>query len=142
MADEMQEEEQDVDFGMNAVYDDLQNAEEDVGEEYLENENEMDEMDEIGEEENESVVIGAKLDKKSNVVKKEESVLTFVSLPVLKICTVIKLKNKFNYFERSTQTKKINWRVSQKNCVYTYKRMPFIQLIYILWELRVIIATL
>lgn len=122
LADEMQEEEEEAetDLGMDNVYDDLQNAEEDVGEEFLADENEMIEMDEIGEEESESVIIGPQMEKKSNVVKKEESVLTFFSLPVLKLCTVIKLKNKFNYFERSTQTKTINFRVRRKNCNGTY----------------------
>lgn len=108
-ADEMQEEEELPDFGMNDVYDNMLEAE-DVGEELLEGENEMNEMDEMNEEEG-SVIIGPKMEKKSNVVKKEESTLTFLSLPVQKLCTVIKLKNKFNFFERFAQAKKIMYKV-------------------------------
>lgn len=112
---EMMEEEQTQDFMLN--------TEEDVNEEGMEEqevdneefsnvENELDEMDET---EVEKSLVAATEDVFEPVLKKrvlkEESVQSFISLPVTKSCVVIKLKNVFNFVDRYAQTKSISTHV-------------------------------
>lgn len=51
-------------------------------------------------------------------LSKKVSDESFLSLPVTKLCTVVKLKNKFNFFDRVSQTKKIIMRVRLDNMIY------------------------
>lgn len=73
---------------------------------------EMDEMDDESKKRSsdalrsESSELGGK--KRAVKVKSEESIY---SLPVQKLCAVVKLKNEFNFFERSSLTKNILARV-------------------------------
>lgn len=82
---------------------------EDVNEEFVD-ENMV--MGEEGEVESLSTDVKNNLEeeKESHLSKKvsDESIL---SLPVTKFCSVMKLKNKFNFFDRVSQTKKILTRV-------------------------------
>lgn len=103
------EEEEYIDpLALDLNVEDLQSAE-DVNEEFMD---ENMEMGEEGEVESLSTDLNNVLDEEieSRVVKKvsEDS---FLSLPVTKLCTVVKLKNKFNFFDRASQTKKILMRV-------------------------------
>ncbi|XP_060855178.1 dynein intermediate chain 2, ciliary-like [Metopolophium dirhodum] len=102
------EEEEYIDpLALDLNIDDLQSVE-DVNEEFLHENMEMGEEGEV-----ESILTDLKNEPEeeieSRVVKKvsEES---FLSLPVTKLCTVVKLKNKFNFFDRVSQTKKILMR--------------------------------
>lgn len=90
--------------------------EEEVNEEFSIEENKMDEMIEMDEDEqtlvDKSKDIGEAEDE-SIVSSKTDSVQTFESLPMKKMCSVIKLKNKFNFFDRSASTEKVVQRVRE-----------------------------
>lgn len=86
--------------------------EEEVNEEIPNEEDIIDNMNEIGEDTNESIKpkdITESVDFQG--FSKEESVETFESLPITKICAVIRLKNKFNFFDRYIITEKVTQRV-------------------------------
>lgn len=86
-----------------------------VIEEYINEEDVMDEMDELGEEENFPDLMAkdsTEMEKHGkHGLKKEDSVQTIVSLPVKRFCVTIKLKNEFNFFSRYTKTKPSHMRV-------------------------------
>jgi len=90
---------------------------EDVNEEFMD---ENMEMGEEGEEEDLLTDLKTELEEEdeSQIKKKKESEESFLSLPVTKLCTVVKLKNKFNFFDRISQTKKILMRVKSDNIKY------------------------
>lgn len=115
--DEIIEEEQakdeDLELGEGVNEEGLEeNMLEEENDEVSNAENEMDEMYETEEEKSlkaESEDENEPVRKKSK--KKEESVETIQSLPIAKLCVVVKLKNKFNFFDRFVQTKIISSRV-------------------------------
>lgn len=97
---------------------------EEDNEEFSYGENELDEMNEIEEEKSLTVVSEDNFEpvRKKRVLN-EKSVESFVSLPITKLCTVIKLKNKFNFFDRFVQTKTISLKVrllSENIMLYIY----------------------
>jgi hypothetical protein len=112
---EMMEEEQEnidvLDLSEDVAEENLVLLEE-GNEEFLNEENELDEMNEMEEEKSLKVVSKEDFEPvhKKRVLK-EKSIESFVSLPVTKFCTVIKLKNKFNFFDRYVQTKSISMKV-------------------------------
>lgn len=95
--------EDDVDYENDALYN---MPAEDVGEEFDFEEGEMmGEMSAIGED-NTSLTIRSDIsskEKESHVSKKvsEDSI---ISLPIQPYCAVVKLKNKFSFFDRNTGT--------------------------------------
>lgn len=91
-----------------AFEDEFQNAEDEMGEM-----NEMDEINEMEENQQLSDTLGSQSSEFNEVprVKKEKSEETIYSLPIQKLCAVLKLKNDFNFFNRFTQTKAIYLRV-------------------------------
>lgn len=103
-------------LGLDLDIEDLQSAEENVNEAF------MDENMEMGEEgEVESLSTDLKHEPDEEIessVEKKVSEESFLSLPVTKLCTVVKLKNKFNFFDRVSQTKKILMRVRLDNIIY------------------------
>jgi len=114
--EEGEEEEEYIDpLALDLNIDDLQSVEE-ANEEFM---HENLEMGEEGEVESISTDLKNVPDEEieSRVLKKvsEDS---FLSLPVTKLCTVVKLKNKFNFFDRVSQTKKILMRVRLDNIIY------------------------
>lgn len=86
----------------------FQNAEDEMSEM-----NEMDEMNEMEENQQLSDTLGSQSSEFNEVprVKKEKSEETIYSLPIQKLCAVLKLKNDFNFFNRFTQTNTIHLRV-------------------------------
>lgn len=90
---------------------------EDVNEEFMD---ENMEMGEEGEEEGLSIDLKDEPveEKESHKVKKKVSEESFLSLPVTKYCSVVKLKNQFNFFDRVSQTKKILMRVKIDNYIF------------------------
>lgn len=74
---------------------------------------EKDEEEEEGEEKSPSMIlkVGPKPKKDGRTIAKEESMISLTSLPVKRSCVVVKLKNKFNFFDRFTQTRKIVLKV-------------------------------
>lgn len=107
---------EDSEFGNIAIEENKPLADE-IIEEYMIEDYEMGEMDELGEEESLTDLM-AKDGKevieqhgKKKTLKKEESVQTIISLPVKKYCATIKLKNEFNFFSRYTKTKPSHQRV-------------------------------
>lgn len=110
------EEEEYIDpLALDLDIDDLESVE-DVNEEFMHENIEMGDEGEV-----ESILTDLKNvpeeEIESKVIKKvsDES---FLSLPVTKLCTVVKLKNKFNFFDRVSQTKKILMRVRLNNVIY------------------------
>ncbi|XP_001950034.2 dynein intermediate chain 2, ciliary-like [Acyrthosiphon pisum] len=102
------EEEEYIDpLALDLNIDDVESVE-DVNEEF------MHENMEVGEEgEVESISTDLKNEPEEEIesrVLKKVSDESFLSLPVTKLCTVVKLKNKFNFFDRVSQTKKILMR--------------------------------
>lgn len=112
-------------------------AEEGEEEEYIEplkldlNVEELQSVEEVNEElvdenmEMEGEVESLSTDLKNEPEEEIESQLSkkvsdesFLSLPVTKLCTVVKLKNKFNFFDRVSQTKKIITRVRLDYIIY------------------------
>ncbi|XP_027845899.2 LOW QUALITY PROTEIN: dynein intermediate chain 2, ciliary-like [Aphis gossypii] len=93
---------------------------EDVNEEFMD---ENMEMGEEGEEEDLATDLKTEFEEEddSQKKKKKESEESFLSLPVTKLCTVVKLKNKFNFFDRISQTKKILMRNKETQTPVTKK---------------------
>lgn len=126
---EMVEEEDDDLFGTIGL-DDLSTGEEETMEEFLgyEYEDEMTEMSDKEEEEEEKeeksptlvLKVGPKPKKDARTVTKEESMMSLTSLPVKRSCVVVKLKNKFNFFDRFTQTRKIVSKVRPDSIKCSY----------------------
>lgn len=87
----------------------------------------MDEnMEEEGEYESLSTDLKGKLEEEIELdIPKKVSEESFLSLPVTKLCTVMKLKNKFNFFDRVSQTKKILLRVRLDNIIYFISNFLF-----------------
>lgn len=109
--EEAEEEGGKADFDIYPVDDNVRIAEE-VGEEFMDEENEMDEMFEMDENEEQSLERRgsvASKDTKDSVssrdMSNEKSAETLISLPLKKYCSVIKLRNEFNFFNRYTLTK-------------------------------------
>ncbi|XP_026821468.1 dynein intermediate chain 1, axonemal-like [Rhopalosiphum maidis] len=104
---------------LNENDDELQSVE-DVNEEFMD---ENMEMGEEGEEEDLSIDLKdePEEEKESHKVKKKVSEESFLSLPVTKYCSVVKLKNKFNFFDRVSQTKKILMRNKETQTPITKK---------------------
>ena len=116
MEEEEKDEENYIDpLGLDLNNEDLQSAE-------IVNEEFMDENMVMGEEgEEESISTDLKNEPEEEIelrVLKKVSEDSFLSLPVTKLCTVMKLKNKFNFFDRVSQTKKVLMRVRVDNILY------------------------
>lgn len=117
-----------MDFDTYAVDDNIQTAEE-VGEEFLNEENEMDEMFEMDENEEQSLErrgsTASKDSDSSRDMSKEKSAETLISLPIKKHCSVIKLKNEFNFFNRYTLTRDTTQKVMIRNTTYLQRKHFF-----------------
>jgi len=91
----------------------LSNPEDEINETYEEEEiNKIDEEDK-----QKSLDQNSELNQESQI-KIIESIETIYSLPIQKLCSVMKLKNEFNFFNRFTLTKDIHMRVRVYNCMH------------------------
>jgi len=77
--------------------------------------NETNEMSEMDDNKNLSITVkdGLQSDEEQNVVK-TLSLQTILSLPIIPICSIVKLKNDFNFFSRYTQSLTISKIVRRK----------------------------
>lgn len=121
MVEDMGEEEEDD------AYMDFENNEmpsEEVGEEFHFDEGEMiGEMSTV-EDNNVSSTIRSADDPEQEKESDKVSEHSIQSLPIKPYCAVVKLKNKFSFFDRNTNTKSIDMRVRHKNTTYIYKLVP------------------
>lgn len=111
MVDTIDEEDKEhMDFENNKVYKNITEFEE-VGEEFQLEEDEMiGEMSEIGENSVLSTIRDVDAPEQEKELD-EVSEQSIKSLPIKPYCAVVKLKNKFNFFNRYTKTKDIDTRV-------------------------------
>lgn len=114
IVDNMGEEEEEIDYENDMVYKNMNS--EDVDEEFqFEEGGEMiGEISNIDEDNPLSTILndGTSDQENESHVSEEESEHSIISLPVERYCAVVKLKNKFSFFDRSTGTKSIDIRVS------------------------------
>jgi len=130
---EIDDEQDEIKLRMDAIYLNIQ-LDEEANQEALSFENEMEEMNEMDEmnemyEMNETsemdddkslsttIKDGSKEDNEQSVVK-TWSLQSILSLPIMPICSVVKLKNHFNFFSRLTQSMAISSKVKLKNIMY------------------------
>lgn len=106
------------------VYMDFENNEmpsEEVGEEFQFDEGEMIEEMSTVDENNALSTIRSMDGSEQEKISDEVSEHSIISLPIKPYCAVVKLKNKFSFFDRYTNTKHIDMRVRHKNITYIYK---------------------